>query len=32
MLIHIKSLGILEDINAIEDDNEALAKNIAQIP
>jgi hypothetical protein len=27
MLIHIESLGILEDINAIEDDDEALAKN-----
>jgi hypothetical protein len=32
MRIHIKSLGILEDINAIEDDDEALAKNTAQIP
>jgi hypothetical protein len=32
MLIHVKSLGILEDINTIEDDDEALAKNTAQIP
>jgi hypothetical protein len=29
MLIHAQSLGILKDINAIEDDNEALAKNTA---
>jgi hypothetical protein len=32
MLIHIKSLGILEDINTNKDDDEALAKNTAQIP
>jgi hypothetical protein len=32
MRIHIESLGILEDINVNKDDDEALAKNIAQIP
>jgi hypothetical protein len=32
MLIQVKPLGILEDITAIEDDDEALAKNIVQIP